>query len=320
MNKLSIQKLLTNYATHSCCDFSLSHHDKVLVCTSETEINGSLYEFTAGETTFTLQSSVATPIHDLESIAIACKHLLDDQDESMNMDYFLNKLIQHTIQPHEVTTVAKYLCTDEAKMCLVMMSYNGELQSLLETIRNSFENPILVTTYKSKLLILFASNDSHHELCENLYHTITSELLIKTNLYHISPSSLIELHSSLTTLQTIEELSHITCPNRTVVSTKDLGIANLLTLLDKEVAMHLLSEFSTGSFEDLDNEEDIKTIYAFLENNLNIAETSRQLFIHRNTLVYRLDKYQKLTNLDIRHFEDATKFQLSFYIYQFYKK
>ena len=62
-------------------------------------------------------------------------------------------------------------------------------------------------------------------------------------------------------------------------------------------------------FETIDNETMI-TIQKFFENNLNVSETSRQLFIHRNTLVYRLDKVQKQTGLDLRSFRDAVTFKL----------
>ena len=59
------------------------------------------------------------------------------------------------------------------------------------------------------------------------------------------------------------------------------------------------------------DEETLHTVNQFFENNLNVSETSRQLYIHRNTLVYRLDKLQKNTGLDVRIFEDAIKFKIA---------
>ena len=61
-------------------------------------------------------------------------------------------------------------------------------------------------------------------------------------------------------------------------------------------------------------EEDLGTIERFLENNLNISETARQMYIHRNTLVYRLERVQKMTGLDVRRFEDAMKLRLALMI------
>ena len=71
-----------------------------------------------------------------------------------------------------------------------------------------------------------------------------------------------------------------------------------------------LSVFKNGSIEKLD-QETILTIQKFFDNSLNISETSRKLFIHRNTLVYRLDKIQKLTGLDLRQFDDAIIFKVA---------
>ena len=62
--------------------------------------------------------------------------------------------------------------------------------------------------------------------------------------------------------------------------------------------------------EELD-EETLMTINKFFENNLNVSETSRQLFVHRNTLVYRIEKLQKATGLDIRTFDDALTFKIA---------
>jgi carbohydrate diacid regulator len=68
--------------------------------------------------------------------------------------------------------------------------------------------------------------------------------------------------------------------------------------------------FEEGSFESLDSET-LQTIQKFFENNLNVSETSRQLYVHRNTLVYRLDKIQKITGLDLRMFDDAIIFKVA---------
>jgi carbohydrate diacid regulator len=61
---------------------------------------------------------------------------------------------------------------------------------------------------------------------------------------------------------------------------------------------------------DLDDETMV-TIQKFFENSLNISETARQLYIHRNTLVYRLERLEKMIGLDIRKFEDAMTFKIA---------
>ncbi len=74
--------------------------------------------------------------------------------------------------------------------------------------------------------------------------------------------------------------------------------------------MFMKEVFKKGSIDSLDHET-VYTVQKFFENNLNVSETSRKLFIHRNTLVYRLDKIYKLTGLDLRVFDDAITFKIA---------
>ena len=74
--------------------------------------------------------------------------------------------------------------------------------------------------------------------------------------------------------------------------------------------MFIKEIFEAKSPDDFD-EETLTTINKFFENSLNVSETSRQLYIHRNTLVYRLDKLQKMTGLDLRNFDDAIIFKIT---------
>ena len=74
--------------------------------------------------------------------------------------------------------------------------------------------------------------------------------------------------------------------------------------------MFLREIFKRGSIESLD-QETLFTIQKFFENNLNVSETSRKLFLHRNTLVYRLEKIKRLTGLDLRKFDDAIVFKVA---------
>ena len=98
---------------------------------------------------------------------------------------------------------------------------------------------------------------------------------------------------------------------KTVVTYEHLGIARLIYQLPNTLCEMFLHEiFRKGSIETLD-QETLFTIFKFFENNLNVSETSRKLFIHRNTLVYRLDKIKKLTGLDLREFDHAIVFKVA---------
>ena len=96
-----------------------------------------------------------------------------------------------------------------------------------------------------------------------------------------------------------------------VINYENLGIGRLIYQLPTTVCEMFLREvFKQGSIESLD-QETLFTIQRFFENNLNVSETSRGLFVHRNTLVYRLEKIKKLTGLDLREFDDAIVFKVA---------
>ena len=80
-----------------------------------------------------------------------------------------------------------------------------------------------------------------------------------------------------------------------------------------------MSEVFKENTPDTFDEETLSTIEKFFENNLNVSETARQLFVHRNTLVYRLEKLQKTTGLDIRVFEDALTFKIALMVVKYMK-
>ena len=98
---------------------------------------------------------------------------------------------------------------------------------------------------------------------------------------------------------------------KAIVSYNNLGIARLIYQLPTTLCDMFLKEvFKRGSIDSLDHET-LFTIQRFFENNLNVSETSRKLFVHRNTLVYRLEKIKKITGLDLREFEDAIVFKVA---------
>ena len=99
-----------------------------------------------------------------------------------------------------------------------------------------------------------------------------------------------------------------------------LGLGRLIYQLPPTLCHMFLDEvFPKGAYESLDSET-LLTIQKFFENNLNGSETSRQLFVHRNTLVYRLDKVQKITGLDLRSFDDAVLFKLASMVRKYLEK
>ena len=107
------------------------------------------------------------------------------------------------------------------------------------------------------------------------------------------------------------DVGRIFYPERNILSYRELGIGRLIHQLPVSLCEMFLEEVFAGNSVDQFDEETLSTVDKFFENSLNISETARQLFVHRNTLVYRLEKIQKQTGLDVRVFEDALTFKIA---------
>ena len=115
------------------------------------------------------------------------------------------------------------------------------------------------------------------------------------------------------------DVGKIFYPDKNVIAYSRLGIGRLIYQLPLPLCKMFIKEIFDGRSPDEFDEETLQTINKFFENNLNVSETSRQLFIHRNTLVYRIEKLQKSTGLDIRVFDDALTFKIALMVVNYMK-
>ncbi|BED92865.1 MAG: helix-turn-helix domain-containing protein [Candidatus Paraimprobicoccus trichonymphae] len=120
-----------------------------------------------------------------------------------------------------------------------------------------------------------------------------------------------DLTSSFKEAKIAVEVGKVFETQRNIVSYTNLGIARLIHQLPTTLCEAFLKEvFKNNSLENMD-QESLFTVHKFFENSLNVSETSRKLYVHRNTLVYRLEKIRRLTGLDLREFEDAIVFKFA---------
>ena len=107
------------------------------------------------------------------------------------------------------------------------------------------------------------------------------------------------------------EVGKVFDTEKSIINYENLGIGRLIYQLPTTLCEMFLQEvFKKNPIDALD-QETLFTINKFFENNLNVSETARKLFVHRNTLVYRLEKIKKLTGLDLREFDDAITFKVA---------
>jgi len=150
------------------------------------------------------------------------------------------------------------------------------------------------------------------KLASSIEETLMSELSVKCLIGIGSVSSQMkDIAKSFKEATTAIEVGAVFDTEKNIISFENLGIGRLIYQLPITLCEMFLSEvFKKGSIDSLD-QETLFTIQKFFENNLNVSETSRKLFVHRNTLVYRLEKIKKLTGLDLREFDHAIVFKVA---------
>ena len=150
------------------------------------------------------------------------------------------------------------------------------------------------------------------KLARTMEDTLKNELVIKTVIgIGTICGHLRELADTYKEAQTAIEVGKVFDNESSIMNYENLGIGRLIYQLPTTLCEIFLSEvFKKNSIDSLD-QETLFTINKFFENNLNVSETSRKLFVHRNTLVYRLEKIKKLTGLDLRQFDHAIVFKVA---------
>ncbi len=150
------------------------------------------------------------------------------------------------------------------------------------------------------------------KLAVSMEETLKNELRVKTVIGIGTVSDhLRELSDSYKEAQTAIDVGKVFDTEKSIINYENLGIGRLIYQLPTTLCEIFLSEvFKKNSIDSLD-QETLFTINKFFENNLNVSETSRKLFVHRNTLVYRLEKIKKLTGLDLRQFDHAIVFKVA---------
>ena len=153
---------------------------------------------------------------------------------------------------------------------------------------------------------------SEGELAAGIAETLNAEFFTKVS---IGISSVVDglkdLARAYKEARISLEVGKVFDTEKNIVSYENLGIGRLIYQLPTTLCEIFLDEvFKRGSLDSLDRET-LMTVQSFFENNLNVSETSRKLFVHRNTLVYRLEKIRKLTGLDLREFEHAVTFKVA---------
>lgn len=259
--------------------------------------------------------------------AFQIQSLLTAYKEKFDKDNFIKNLLLDNYLLVDIYSKAKKLHLDiDAKRIVYMIETKMEKDNgALETVRTLFASRTkdFITAVDEKSIIIVHEvkpNEDLDKIAYTVLDTINAESMSKVHVgYGTVVNSLKEVPKSYKEAIVALDVGKIFYSDRNVVAYGNLGIGRLIYQLPLNLCKMFINEtFSGGSIEELDDEIQA-TVSKFFENSLNVSETAKQLYIHRNTLVYRLDKIQKLTGLDLRTFEDANTFKIALMVVKYMK-
>lgn len=163
-----------------------------------------------------------------------------------------------------------------------------------------------------------ASKEDMEEVADTIVDMLNAEAMLKVRVAYGQPvNELKDVSKSYKEAKMALEVGNIFYDYKNVISYGMLGIGRLIYQLPQNLCKIFIKEiYGDTNPEDI-GEEILTTVNKFLENNLNVSETSRQLYIHRNTLVFRIEKLQKAIGLDMRVFEDALTFKIALMVQEY---
>jgi carbohydrate diacid regulator len=211
---------------------------------------------------------------------------------------------------------------------VIIETKNGKDNNALETVRSMFSSKTkdFITAVDEKNIILvkeLKSNEGYPEIdkmASTILDMLNTEAMTRAHVaYGTIVNELKEVSRSYKEAKMALEVGKIFYSDKNVIAYSKLGIGRLIYQLPLPLCRMFIKEIFDGKNPEDFDEETLTTINKFFENNLNVSETSRQLYIHRNTLVYRLDKLQKTTGLDLRVFEDAITFKIALMVVKYMK-
>ncbi|MBR7165311.1 MAG: helix-turn-helix domain-containing protein [Clostridia bacterium] len=242
-------------------------------------------------------------------------------DEKYDKSSFIKNIILDNILPSDIYVKSKELHVDneaERAVFLVKFSNKGEIVPV-DVIQNMFPDrnrDYVISVGENDVVLIHELATGEWEqvekLARNIVDTIQGEFYLKVTVgLGTVASTLKDLARAYKEAQAAIEVGKVFDTEKNVVNYENLGIGRLIYQLPTTLCEMFLNEvFKKGALESLDRET-LLTIQCFFENNLNVSETSRKLFVHRNTLVYRLEKIRKITGLDLREFEHAITFKVA---------
>lgn len=258
------------------------------------------------------------------------QNLLVAYKERFDKDNFIKNLLLDNLLLVDIYNRAKklHIDTDVRRIVFIIETKTEKDNNALETVRNIFASKAkdFITAVDEKNIILVKEvkqNENYDDMektAKVIVDMLNTEAMASVHVaYGTMVNEIKEVSRSYKEAKMALDVGKIFYSNRNIIAYSNLGIGRLIYQLPIPLCKMFIKEIFDGRSPDEFDEETLTTINKFFENSLNVSETSRQLYIHRNTLVYRLDKLQKSTGLDLRIFEDAITFKIALMVVKYMK-
>ena len=259
----------------------------------------------------------------IQSLIVAYK-------ERFDKDSFIKNLLLDNLLLVDIYNRAKklHIEADVRRVVMILELQQEKEHSSIESVKSLFGSKskdfITAVDEKSVIIVKELEEGEGYEEMDKLAQTILDTLGFgRESGTHIAYGTIVhelkEVSRSYKEARMALDVGKIFSPEKDVIAYSSLGIVRLIYQLPIPLCKMFIKEIFGGKSPDDFDEETLTTIDKFFENSLNVSETSRQLYIHRNTLVYRLDKLQKSTGLDLRVFEDAITFKIALMVVRYMK-
>ena len=260
--------------------------------------------------------------------AFQVQNLLVAYKERFDKDNFVKNLLLDNLLLVDIYNRAKKLHIEVSakRVVYVIETKNEKDVNALETVRSLFTGRVkdFITAVDEKNIIVVRevkpgeTQDDLEKTAQVMVDMLNTEAMSQVHVaYGTVVNELKEVSRSYKEAKMALDVGKIIFSNKNVVAYAKHGIGRLIYQLPIPLCRMFIKEIFDGKSPDEFDDETLTTINKFFENSLNVSETSRQLYIHRNTLVYRLDKLQKSTGLDLRVFEDAITFKIALMVVKY---
>ena len=262
--------------------------------------------------------------------AFQIQNLLVAYKERFDKDNFIKNLLLDNLLLVDIYNRAKklHIETSVKRVVYIIETKHEKDVNALETVRSLFASKTkdFITAVDEKNIILVKevkpaeTYDDLEKTANMVLDMLNTEAMTKV---HVAFGTVVgeikEVSRSYKEAKMALDVGKIFYSDKNVIAYNKLGIGRLIYQLPIPLCRMFIREIFDGKSPDEFDDETLATINKFFENSLNVSETSRQLYIHRNTLVYRLDKLQKSTGLDLRIFEDAITFKIALMVVNYMK-